>query len=146
MVLISWFSSWRHMFNSFKWVIKSTKNAKCVSQFSLSCSSTNLFFWYHKWLDNIANHKIFSAFGLNLAIFFWKVNDVPIVSVNIFKVPGIGDDSVPWLLWNSQSWWWFARRYPFLKLLCIHFLDVLCNDTSSNMSCGWQLHRLLLIL
>jgi len=38
---ISWFSPWRYMFNSFKWAIKFTKNAKSVSYFSSSSSHTN---------------------------------------------------------------------------------------------------------
>ena len=32
---ISWLSPWRSMFNSFKWVVKSSKNAKSVTIFSL---------------------------------------------------------------------------------------------------------------
>ena len=50
---ISWFSSWRSMFNSLKWVVKSTKNAKSVRHFSSSYYGTRFPFWFHKWLDFI---------------------------------------------------------------------------------------------
>lgn len=61
-VLISWFSPWRVMFNSFKWVVKSTKNAKSVSQFSSSSSGTNFVFDAINNLISCRNHKIFSTF------------------------------------------------------------------------------------
>lgn len=119
-VLVNQFSPWRWMFNSFKRAVKFTKNAKSVSQFS-SSKFQHKFFWYHKWLNDIATHKIFSIFGLDLTIFH-EVNGVTVVSFSTFKeflelvmIQSLGS-------YEIQSWWWFAWHHPFLKLLCLNFL------------------------
>jgi len=67
---ISWFSPWQCMLNSFKLVVKSTKNAKSLGHFLSPSSGTNFPFDSINHLMasfHFRNHRIFLTFYSNLA-------------------------------------------------------------------------------
>lgn len=83
-IALSWFSPWTCVFNSLKWAVKTTTNAKSVSHFSSSISSTDFpFIPYTTWF-HFANHKILLAFYLGVSD-FRRGNYIPIIAIHTFK-------------------------------------------------------------
>ena len=92
----SWFPPWRSMFYSYKWAIKSSKNAKSVSHFSSSSSGNN-----------------FPFYSINDLISFWKSQNLFCFSVNRER-PVLVLTTLPTCLCNCERGKIFT--FIFLKL------------------------------